>query len=87
MSSKKEIFLHDYLSLLTAKKKKEIAGIIRKETGINYIYQTISGTNTPPIGLLTDQFIAFSEKNKIDGCYVSEESILAGYVAIRDGKK
>jgi hypothetical protein len=86
MSKKKEIALHIYLKKLSSAQKKEVAKLLKKETGINYIYQTIAGTNMPAAGLTMDIFINYSKKHHVDGCYLTQESILAGYQEMKEKK-
>ena len=86
MSRKKEIALDVYLKKLSSGQKKEVAKLLKKETGINYIYQAIAGTNMPATGLTMDIFINYSKKHHVNGCYLTEDSILAGYEEIKQKK-
>ncbi len=91
MSKKHQIYLHQYLKKLSSQQKKDLSVKIKKRLGKkgrpDYIYQCGSGTNTPEIGsLVCDAIIAYSLEHRVNRCYLTEESIAAGYESINKKK-
>ena len=91
MSKKHEIYLHKYLKKITSNQKKELCGLLRKKLAQdgrpNYIYQVSTGTNRPEAdGMVCERIIEYSQSHKVDRCYVTIESIKAGYKALDDKK-